>query len=157
MDTNLFELITKSRIKGLLLFPLFYARWSFVYIWPIMFFILRDYTAKTDQLSCIGVCVIVNIMYIGLYTTIFANFEVMIPATKWLLKTLKINYKEVGRIGSDVVNPGINGCGWSIYETRTVVINEKEYKFTVTTSGGVLYNPDANIRRRIFYTWIFCK
>ena len=81
----------KNKLLGIVLLPLLYIRWSFIFCLPfplIMVTISPDIPHDINGLIlggfvCWGIWAI-------LFGFIFGNLEVLIPITDWLIKILKI-------------------------------------------------------------------
>ena len=130
-----------NKIIGLTLLPFLYMRWSFILIIPIGIYL---------GMSGEGVFMFWFIWVI-FWGFVLGNCEGMIPLSKWLIKVFKVKYKRKLDWTSDMLH------SHSVWSHPTVEIKGIDYQFSFASMGGNLYDPDANLRRKILFSWLFNK
>ncbi len=144
----------KNKIVGLLLKPLLYARWSFVYTVPLLLVLVSNIPSGTTDTTkeienFLSMMFFMHFLYVAVFGFVFGNCEAMSPITKWLLKVFKVSYtRSYTWQKSDMHS-------YSAWEYPIVVINGKKYGFSIKTMGGAVYDSEASLQRKVLFTYLF--
>ena len=124
-------------IIGILLMPILYARYSIVLFTPL---ILNDLNF-----------IILWMIYAIMFAFIMGICGVIKYWTKLFVWILRINYKVTGQWNSDSM------YSFNIWWFPILNIGDKEYRLTISTSGGNIYEPEDNLRRKAIVYWLFLQ
>lgn len=143
----------KNKLIGLILLPFLYARWSFILFLPWAIpALLNNTSCSTGEL--LQGMFIVWVFYICVYQIVLGwggpfKDNPMELITRWLIRILKVEYKECNEWHDPMMHSG------SVWERDTIEIKGKKYTFSTATMGGNSYSGDSSLNRKILFTYLF--
>lgn len=124
---------------GLIIIPILYIRYSL-----ILFLIF--YLTNKCELEKITILWFIYAVFFGF---IMGNCGVMKYWTKLFVYLFNIKYDIIGYWSSEIIH------SHSMWSHPILKIGEKEWKLSIATRGGNLYNEDDNLRRKAIFYWLF--
>ena len=142
----------KHKILGIVLRPFLYARWSFILFLPWFIPSLLNNDSCNSGPIIWGMF-IVWVFYICVYQLVMSwggPFETnpMEKITKWLMRILKVEYKNCRDWHDPMIHSG------SVWNRDAIEIKGKKYSFSTPSMGGNSYSYDSSLNRKILFTWL---